>query len=98
MPTPLTETQRASLRETHPDWTLTAERDAIRRAFKFADFSQAWGFLTRVALLAEQQDHHPEWENIYNRVTITLTTHDTGGLSDRDLRLAAAIDKLVAQD
>ena len=54
----------------------------------------AWAFMSRVALLAEQQDHHPEWENVYNRVVITLTTHDTGGLSDRDLKLATAIDRV----
>ena len=68
--------------------------DALRRGFRFADFSQAWGFMTRVALLAEAQDHHPEWSNTYNRVEITLTTHDAKGLSTRDVRLAKAIDRL----
>jgi 4a-hydroxytetrahydrobiopterin dehydratase len=75
-------------------WTHEAERDAISRAFKFADFSQAFGFMTRVALLAEAQDHHPEWSNVYNRVDVLLTTHDAGGLSARDIRLAEAIDAL----
>ena len=96
MATPLTQAQRAALSHTLPHWTLVADRDAITRRFTFADFSDAWGFLARVALLAEAQDHHPEWDNVYNKVNILLTTHDTGGLSDRDLRLAASIDRLLA--
>lgn len=96
MPVPLTDAQRASLPETLPDWQMAAGRDALTRNFKFADFSAAWAFMSRVALLAEKQDHHPEWENVYNRVAITLTTHDTGGLSDRDLKLARAIDRVCA--
>ncbi|MBS7812807.1 4a-hydroxytetrahydrobiopterin dehydratase [Roseococcus pinisoli] len=76
-------------------WRLVEGRDAIRRDFRFASFSEAWGFMTRVALLAEAQDHHPEWSNVYNRVEIVLSTHDAGGLSARDLRLAADIDRLV---
>ena len=64
--------------------------------FSFADFSQAFGFMTRVALLAEAADHHPEWSNVWNRVDILLTTHDAGGLSMRDADLARAIDALVA--
>ncbi len=94
MPMSLTDAQRADLPRILPGWTVLQDRDAIQRRFKFADFSAAWGFMTRVALLAETQDHHPEWENVYNRVTITLTTHDTGGLSGRDLALAASIDRL----
>ncbi len=96
MATPLTEAQRAQLSHALPHWTLVVDRDAITRRFTFADFSAAWGFLSRVALLAEAQDHHPEWDNVYNRVNILLTTHDTGGLSDRDLRLASSIDGLLA--
>ncbi len=92
----LDEAQRAALAAELPEWRMAEGRDAIVRHFKFADFSQAWGFMCRVALLAEQQDHHPEWENVYNRVTITLTTHDTGGLSGRDVRLAAAVDRLCS--
>jgi 4a-hydroxytetrahydrobiopterin dehydratase len=76
-------------------WTHEPERDAITKSFKFADFSQAFAFMTRVALLAEAQDHHPEWSNVYNRVDILLTTHDAGGLSARDVRFAEAIDRLV---
>jgi len=90
----LTQAQRDSLAESLPGWALLADRDAIRKTYKFADFSAAWGFMSRVALLAEAQDHHPEWENVYNRVAITLTTHDAGGLSERDLRLASSIDRL----
>jgi len=71
-------------------------RDAIEREFRFPDFSAAWGFMSRVALLAEAQDHHPEWSNVYGRVSIVLTTHDAGGLSARDVRLAAAVDGLVS--
>jgi 4a-hydroxytetrahydrobiopterin dehydratase len=66
----------------------------MTRSFKFRDFSEAWAFMSRVALLAEQQDHHPEWSNVYNKVEITLTTHDAGGLSARDVRMAKAIDQL----
>ena len=95
MPALLTDAQRAALPQSLPHWTVLAGPDAIRRELKFRDFSAAWGFMSRVALLAEAQDHHPEWQNVYNRVTITLTTHDAGGLSERDMKLAAAIDKLA---
>ncbi len=94
MPAKLSQAQRDSLGDTVPSWLLVQDRDAIRKTYKFTNFSQAWGFMSRVALLAEAQDHHPEWENVYNRVVITLTTHDAGGLSERDLRLAASIDTL----
>lgn len=77
------------------DWKAATDRDAISRSFKFKNFSEAWGFMNRVALLAETQDHHPEWSNVYNRVEILLTTHDCDGLSERDLKLARAIDKLL---
>jgi len=90
----LNDAARAALAETLPHWTLLRDRDAIHRAYKFASFSEAWGFMARVALLAEKHDHHPEWSNVYNRVEITLSTHDAGGLSSRDLALAHAIDAL----
>jgi 4a-hydroxytetrahydrobiopterin dehydratase len=90
----LDESARAGLAAALPGWTVVEGRDAIRREFRFRDFSEAWGFMARVALLAEAQDHHPEWSNVYNRVDILLTTHDAGGLSERDLRLARAIDAL----
>jgi 4a-hydroxytetrahydrobiopterin dehydratase len=86
---------RAALPATLSGWSLVEGRDAIRRAFRFKDFSEAWGFMARVALLAEAQDHHPEWSNVWNRVEIVLTTHDAGGLSARDVRLAQAIDALL---
>ncbi|MFN6953312.1 MAG: 4a-hydroxytetrahydrobiopterin dehydratase [Acetobacteraceae bacterium] len=85
---------RAALAETLPGWSLVEGRDAIRRRFVFHDFSEAWGFMARVALLAEKHDHHPEWSNVWNRVEIVLTTHDAGGLSERDVALARAIDAL----
>jgi 4a-hydroxytetrahydrobiopterin dehydratase len=78
-----------------PDWAMVTGRDAIARSFRFADFSEAWGFMARVALLAQQHDHHPEWSNVWNRVEITLSTHDAGGLSARDVALAKAIDALL---
>jgi len=86
---------RAGLAAALPGWEVTEGRDAIRRRFRFRDFSEAWGFMSRVALLAEAQEHHPEWSNVWNRVEIVLTTHDAGGLSARDLRLARAIDTLL---
>lgn len=76
-------------------WSEVDGRDAIHRALRFADFSEAWGFMSRVALLAEKHDHHPEWFNVYNRVEITLSTHDAGGLSSRDVALARAIDAIA---
>ncbi len=79
------------------DWKPAEGRDAITRSFKFADFSQAFGFMTRVALAAEKLDHHPEWSNVWNRVEITLTSHDAGGLTERDVKLAKIIDGLAAQ-
>ena len=73
------------------NWSDVTGRDAIKRDFKFADFNQAWGFMCRVALAAEKADHHPEWSNVYNRVHITLTTHDADGLSARDAEMTRAI-------
>lgn len=70
-------------------------RDAIHKEFKFKDFNAAFGFMSRVALMAEKMDHHPEWFNVYNKVEITLATHDAGGLSERDIKLAAFIDSLA---
>ncbi len=87
--------ERAGLAAALPGWRMVEGRDAIVRGFVFADFSAAFGFMTRVALLAEVQGHHPEWSNVWNRVEVVLTTHDAGGLSALDLALAAAIDKLV---
>lgn len=69
-------------------WEEVEGRDAIRRVFKFGSFTEAWGWMSRVALIAEKMDHHPEWTNVYNRVEVTLTTHDAGGLSRLDVELA----------
>lgn len=91
----LTAAERDAALADIPNWVLLADRAAIARDFAFADFSEAFAFMTRVALLAESRDHHPEWSNVYNRVSIALTTHDAGGLSARDIELAKAIDRLV---
>lgn len=84
---------RATLAAELPGWTLEGEH--LKRSFRFADFVEAFGFMTRVALLAEKADHHPEWFNVWNRVDIALTTHDAGGLSARDVALAKAINRLA---
>lgn len=87
----LTEGERAELLATLTGWALVDGRDAIARTWRFANFVEAWAFMSRVALLAEKADHHPEWSNVYGRVEIVLTTHDAGGLSLRDIALARAI-------
>ena len=95
MPVPqLTDAERDQALSGLPEWTLRDDKLAIARRFKFADFSQAFAFMTRVALLAEKHDHHPEWSNVYSWVEITLSTHDAGGLSQRDIDMATAIDGL----
>lgn len=91
----LSDTARAMALDALDEWDHDAARDAITRSFTFADFSQAFAFMTRVALLAEKADHHPEWSNVWNRVDIALTTHDAGGLSHKDVALADAIDALL---
>jgi 4a-hydroxytetrahydrobiopterin dehydratase len=91
----LSDSEREAALAELKEWQRVEERDAIRRAFKFKNFSEAWGFMNRVALLAETQDHHPEWSNVYSRVEILLATHDCDGLSERDLKLARSIDKLL---
>ena len=78
-------------------WRKTRGRDAIERSIRFADFNAAFGFMARVALAAEKQDHHPEWFNVYDRVDIVLSTHDAGGLSARDVTLAKTIDAAAKQ-
>jgi len=96
MPARLSESEHAALATTLPDWSLVSGRDAIERSFQFRDFSEAWGFMNRVALLAESQNHHPEWSNVWNRVRIELSTHDAGGLTANDVKLAQAINALLA--
>ncbi|WP_371876808.1 4a-hydroxytetrahydrobiopterin dehydratase [Sphingomonas sp. DG1-23] len=91
----LTEGHRRESLAAIPDWSWDEARDAITRRLTFRDFSEAFAFMTRVALLAEKSDHHPEWSNVWNRVDILLTTHDAGGLSQRDIAMAHAIDGLL---
>ena len=91
-----TEAQILSSQTTlHPDWQYDTTRSALKRTFVFADFNQAFGFMSRVALYAETHNHHPEWFNVYNRVEVTLTTHDAGGISERDIAMAQWMDQLV---
>ncbi len=91
----LDEDERAAALDALGEWDYDDARDAITRQFLFGDFVEAFGFMTRVAILAEKADHHPEWSNVYNRVDVLLTTHDAGGLSARDVAMAKAIDALV---
>jgi 4a-hydroxytetrahydrobiopterin dehydratase len=91
----LDEGERAEALDRLGEWDYDEARDGISRQFLFANFSEAFAFMTRVALLAEAHDHHPEWSNVWNRVDILLTTHDAGGLSARDVAMATAIDGLV---
>jgi 4a-hydroxytetrahydrobiopterin dehydratase len=76
-------------------WAEVAGRDAISKKFTFKDFNQAFGFMTRAALVAEKMDHHPEWSNVYKTVDVTLSTHDAGGVTELDVELAAAMDRLA---
>lgn len=94
---PLSEAERIEALDGLPDWDYDEGRDAIARRFTFADFSEAFAFMTRVALLAEKADHHPEWSNVWNRVDVLLTTHDAGGLSGRDVEMAQAIEGLLGE-
>ena len=96
MVTKLSPDARAAGLAALPGWREVDGRDAISRSLRFADFGVAFGFMTRVALVAETMGHHPEWFNVYNRVDITLSTHDAGGLSTLALQLAAAIDRIAA--
>lgn len=92
----LTEAERERLLPTLDGWTYEPSRDAIVKQYRFADFVEAFAFMTRVALLAEKANHHPEWSNVWNRVDMLLTTHDADGLSMRDIALARAIDQVKA--
>ncbi|MEX3629131.1 MAG: 4a-hydroxytetrahydrobiopterin dehydratase [Burkholderia sp.] len=88
----LTSEERKTQLETLPHWSAVPGRDAIERSLRFADFNAAFGFMTRVAIKAQEMNHHPEWFNVYNRVDITLSTHDANGLTERDIALARFID------
>ncbi|MEM9013903.1 MAG: 4a-hydroxytetrahydrobiopterin dehydratase [Pseudomonadota bacterium] len=93
----LTPAERAAFRSDFPDWAFAEDRDAVRKIFVFKNFAQAWGFMCEVALCAEKADHHPEWFNVYNKVDVTLTTHDAGGLSYKDVELVRNIE-VIAKD
>jgi 4a-hydroxytetrahydrobiopterin dehydratase len=80
-----------------PEWRDVPGRDAIARSFAFKDFNTAFAFMTRVALLAEKMDHHPEWSNVYNKIEVTLSTHDAGGVTERDIAMATAMDGYAAR-
>lgn len=95
MPERLSQDARTIALDTIPLWHYEPDKAAIAREFRFGDFVEAFGFMARVALLAEAQGHHPDWSNAYDRVVIALTTHSEGGVTESDIRLAAAIDRLV---
>jgi 4a-hydroxytetrahydrobiopterin dehydratase len=78
-------------------WSEVKDRDAISKTFVFRDFNEAFGFMTRAALVAEKLDHHPEWFNVYKTVTVTLSTHDAGGLTELDVKLAETMDRLAGR-
>ena len=90
------EARKAALMELK-DWNELPGRDAIAKKFVFRDFNEAFGFMARVALAAEKMDHHPEWSNVYKTVEVVLSTHDAGGLTEKDVALAKAMDKLAAK-
>jgi 4a-hydroxytetrahydrobiopterin dehydratase len=94
MATRLSETERTQTLERLTGWALVDGREAIRKTFVFRDFNEAFGFMTRCALVAERMNHHPEWSNVYKTVDVTLATHDAGGLTELDVRLAQAMDRL----
>ncbi|NNU15789.1 4a-hydroxytetrahydrobiopterin dehydratase [Parvularcula sp. ZS-1/3] len=85
---------RKAFFDNHPAWSPADGKDAAETKLQFSDFNEAWGFMSRVAIYADKHDHHPEWFNVYNRVEITLTTHDADGLSERDVAMAGFIDAL----
>ncbi|MEM8794864.1 MAG: 4a-hydroxytetrahydrobiopterin dehydratase [Pseudomonadota bacterium] len=91
----LTDTERATALDSLKDWSMVDGRDAIFKSFKFSDFNAAFGFMARAALVAEKMDHHPEWFNVYNRVDVTLSTHDAGGLTQLDVNLALSMDAIA---
>ena len=94
--TPLSETERAELLPALDDWTMVEGRDAIRKRFRFGDFNAAFGWMARVALAAEQMNHHPEWSNVYATVDVTLSTHEAGGLTRRDVELAQRMNAFAS--
>ena len=97
MPKKLDGNERTAALKSLPEWRLVDGRDAIAKKFQFRDFNEAFAFMTRAALLAEKLDHHPEWFNVYNRVEVTLATHDAGGITQNDVKMAQAMDAYVSK-
>jgi len=97
MPKKLETSARAAALKELSLWHEVQSRDAITRKFEFKDFNEAFGFMTRAALLADKMDHHPEWFNVYNKVEVTLATHDAGGVTENDVKLAKAMDAYVSK-
>jgi 4a-hydroxytetrahydrobiopterin dehydratase len=95
MAKPLPTEPHAAALDALPEWTHLQERHALARRFLFKDFAQAFAFMTQAALLAEKMDHHPEWANVYNRVDVVLTTHDAHGVTDKDFKMARAMDDIA---
>ena len=92
----LADAERATALGGLAGWSEAEDRDAITKSFQFKTFNQAFGFMSRTALMAEKMDHHPEWFNVYNRVEVTLATHDAGGVTERDIRLAHFMDEAAS--
>ena len=97
MATRLTDEEREAALAPLVEWQIVEDREAITRSYKFKDFNEAFGWMARVAMVAEKMDHHPEWANVYNSVKVTLSTHDAGGLTQLDLNLAIIMD-MIATD
>lgn len=93
----MTDQERAELLQPllSSGWSMVTDRDAIYKEFLFKNFNEAFGFMTRVALLADKMDHHPEWFNVYNKVQVTMSTHDCGGLSQRDVKMATFMNEIA---
>ena len=94
MPETLSSAERARLVETYPGWTLADDGKSVSTHLEFANFADAWGFMTEIAIVADKLDHHPEWSNVYGTVVVDLTTHDSGGITESDLLLARRMDEL----
>ena len=97
-PEQLSSDERDALIDSHPKWNLREDEKALSRSLKFKSFSEAWAFMSRVALYAEKINHHPEWFNVYNRVEVTLTTHSCDGLSELDAKMARFIDRVALEN
>ncbi len=95
MTTKLTDAERADILPSLAGWSPVEGRDALKKTFVFKDFNEAFGFMTRVAMVAEQLDHHPEWSNVYKTVEVTLSTHDAGGLTQLDVKMARAMNAMA---